>query len=351
MSAYKKYFQQTLLENPYLPGPNDGSSMDAGINDFADDGTDPHAYDVEGISQHKDAIVQRFMNQIQGFANKLAPEAVKSSTFGQIKDTVGKVFKEIDKVNTYAGAKLDQLNNDAPAVIAMTIATDPSKNAAFQKLHKELTEFTTSIEEVEGKFATLKAKIEDFIGDVGEEESAPEAGAFGESVKKKIYKKVLKESSVYNRVASIIQSKLTDDEFGHHYDVDPADVASYIIKTYGETPSNRDIQRGLNEFINGSESTSKYEAPNANENVSHIEKEMENIAKDAFEMKSNKGKAYLMQQLTSLSKQYLAMARSSEMYNSMDEYIRRLKDLAKYGSSTDDDFDSVNEYERRREGR
>lgn len=189
MSAYKKYFQQTLLENPYLPGPNDGSSMDAGIDDFADDGTDPHAYDVEGISQHKDAIVQRFMNQIQGFANKLAPEAVKSSTFGQIKDTVGKVFKEIDKVNTYAGAKLDQLNNDAPAVIAMTIATDPSKNAAFQKLHKELTEFTTSIEEVEGKFATLKAKIEDFIGDVGEEESAPEAGAFGESVKNKIKKK------------------------------------------------------------------------------------------------------------------------------------------------------------------
>lgn len=193
MSAYKKYFQQTLLENPYLPGPNDGSSMDAGINDFADDGTDPHAYDVEGISQHKDAIVQRFMNQIQGFANKLAPEAVKSSTFGQIKDTVGKVFKEIDKVNTYAGAKLDQLNNDAPAVIAMTIATDPSKNAAFQKLHKELTEFTTSIEEVEGKFATLKAKIEDFIGDVGEE-SAPQAGPVGESVKKKS-KKVLKESA------------------------------------------------------------------------------------------------------------------------------------------------------------
>lgn len=179
MSDYfKNIFRKVLLENPMLPSPDsDQNTMDQGVRDFADDGSDPHAFDVEGISQHKDAIVKRFMDQIQGFANKLAPEAVKTSTFGQIKSNVGSIFKEIDKVNTYAGAKLDQLNNDAPAVIAMTIATDPAKNAAFQKLHKELTEFTTSIEEVEGKFATLKAKITDFIGDVqapSEGESQPQ---------------------------------------------------------------------------------------------------------------------------------------------------------------------------------
>jgi hypothetical protein len=54
----------------------------------------------------------------------------------------------------------------------MTIATDPAKNSAFEKLHSELAEFTTAVEELEGKFATLKAKITDFIGDV----SAPSEG-------------------------------------------------------------------------------------------------------------------------------------------------------------------------------
>jgi hypothetical protein len=181
-SAYEKLWLKTLQENalPMLPGPGDNNDLDAAKADFMDDGTDPHAMDVEGISQHKDAIVNRFMSQIQGFANKLAPEAVKTSTFGEIKSNVGSIFKEIDKVNTYAGAKLDQLSNDAPAVIAMTIATDPAKNAAFQKLHKELTEFTTAIEDVEGKFATLKAKITDFIGDV----TAPEE-PMQESVKRR----------------------------------------------------------------------------------------------------------------------------------------------------------------------
>jgi hypothetical protein len=171
-SFWKKTFDRVLLENPMLPGPDNNIDMDKGVADFADDDTDPHAFDVEGISQHKDAIVKRFMDQIQGFANKLAPDAVKTSTFGQIKGNVGSIFKEIDKVNTYKGAKLDQLSNDAPAVIAMTIATDPAKNSAFEKLHSELAEFTTDVEELEGKFATLKAKITDFIGDV----SAPSEG-------------------------------------------------------------------------------------------------------------------------------------------------------------------------------
>jgi hypothetical protein len=167
-SAYQKLLESTLLENPMLPGPgNNSNKLDMGRQDFVDDGTSSNEYDVEGIINLKNSIVKRFMGQIQGFANKLSPETVKNSTFGEIKSNVGSIFKEIDKVSTYAGAKLDQLNNDAPAVIAMTIATDPTKNAAFQKLHKELGDFTTSIEEVEGKFATLKAKITDFIGDVG----------------------------------------------------------------------------------------------------------------------------------------------------------------------------------------
>ena len=99
-SFYDTIFEQLLLENPMLPGP-DNNTMDAdqGVQDFADDGTDPHAFDVQGIGQHKDKIVGRFMQQIQSFASKLEPQAIKSSTFGQIKDNVNSIYKEIDKVN------------------------------------------------------------------------------------------------------------------------------------------------------------------------------------------------------------------------------------------------------------
>jgi hypothetical protein len=91
-SVYQKLLESVLLENPMLPGPENGQNNMSGVEDFADDDTDPHAFDVEGISQHKDAIVKRFMDQIQGFANNLAPEAVKTSTFGQIKSNVGSIF-------------------------------------------------------------------------------------------------------------------------------------------------------------------------------------------------------------------------------------------------------------------
>jgi hypothetical protein len=141
-SFYDHVFHKVLLENPMLPGPSDNNNaMDQGVQDFS---------------------------EIQGFAANLDPAAIKTSTFGQIKDNVSKIFDDIDQVNNFAGAKLDQLTNDAPAIIAMSIATDPSKKAAFENLHSELSEFTASIEEVEGKFATLKAKISKFVGDVGQ---------------------------------------------------------------------------------------------------------------------------------------------------------------------------------------
>ncbi len=166
-SFYATLIEKVLLENPYLPGPTDGDTMQKGVEDFADDETDPNEFNVQGISQHKDKIVKRFMDKIQGFAANLEPDSIKTSTFGQIKDSVGEIFDSIDQVNNFAGAKLDQLTNEAPAIIAISIAGDPSKKAAFEALHKDLGEFSSSIEEIEGRFATLKAKITKFVGDVG----------------------------------------------------------------------------------------------------------------------------------------------------------------------------------------
>lgn len=170
MTFYEKYFAGILLENPSLPSTDNNTQLglDAaeGKQSFMDSDSDPNSYDVEGIANHKNSIISRFMSKIQGFSNKLAPEAIKTSTFGSIKDNVSNIFKEIDKVNTYSTAKVDQLSNEAPAIIAVTISGDPAKKAAFEKLHKELSDFISSIEEVEGKFATLKAKIEDFGGDI-----------------------------------------------------------------------------------------------------------------------------------------------------------------------------------------
>ena len=182
-SKYQKFFESVLLENPSLPGVGDqGSSAPNGVDEFADDGTDVTQFNVDGIKHHKDAIIQAFMKKIKVFTDKLSPELIKTSTFGALKNSVSVIAKEIDKIQVYSKASIDQVTNEAPAIIAMEIITDPAKKAAFEKLHKELQVFIDDIDELEGKFASLKAKIDDFVGDPsisGPDGAAP--GSAGQS--------------------------------------------------------------------------------------------------------------------------------------------------------------------------
>ena len=50
--------------------------------------------------------------------------------------------------------------------MAAFIATDPTKQAAFEELHSNLEELQTAMEEVDGKLAALKGKIDDFVQDI-----------------------------------------------------------------------------------------------------------------------------------------------------------------------------------------
>lgn len=178
-SKWHKYFESILLENPSLPAVGDTGSSADGVSEFADDGTDVTQFNVDGIKHHKDAIIQAFMKKIQTFTDRLSPELIKTSTFGTLKNSVSVIAKEIDKIQVYSKSNIDQITNEAPAIIAMEIASDPAKKAAFEKLHKELQTFISDIEEIESKFASLKAKIDDFVGDSsisGNGEGVPENG-------------------------------------------------------------------------------------------------------------------------------------------------------------------------------
>ncbi len=194
MLPYPKFFQHLLLENPMLPGPNDGNELQAGMDSFLDDGTDPDAYDVESMNKHKEAIVGRFTDEILGFSERLSPDQIKNSTFGEITDTVDAVFRKLKEVEVYSKAKPDQFGINAPSVIAQSIIRDPSKKAAFDELHAELKEFSSSVSELEGKFSSLKSKIVSFVGDVteniGQETSQPSGPSpVSESVKRKLKSK------------------------------------------------------------------------------------------------------------------------------------------------------------------
>lgn len=167
-SKYHKFFESILLENPALPGVGDTTSAADGVSEFADDGTDTTAFNVDGIKHHKDAIIAAFMKKVKQFTDRLAPELIKTSTFGSLKNSVSVIAKEIDKIQVYSKASIDTVTNEAPAIIAMEIASDPAKKSAFEKLHKELQAFISEIDEIEGKFASLKAKIDDFVGDASQ---------------------------------------------------------------------------------------------------------------------------------------------------------------------------------------
>jgi len=160
-NSFNKLWESVLLENPYLPGP-DGKGTEQGVSDFADPDTDPNDFYIKGINDNKSKIVSGFMRKIQSFAENLDTESLNQMTFGQIKKTVTEIHNEIEKVNTFAKAKIDQLNNDPAAIIAMTIATDAVKKSAFDTLFKTISNFNSQIEDLEGEFSTLKSKVDNF---------------------------------------------------------------------------------------------------------------------------------------------------------------------------------------------
>jgi hypothetical protein len=185
---YRDYFKSVLLEfNAPASSP---STTPAGtpkrserpryddpsgsMNSFLDDDTNPDDFLRDGIRQTFDAVQGHFNERMTEFANTLAPEAIKSMPLGELRQVVGDVYKFVNKVEVYTGAKIDQISQDPHAIMAAFLASDPTRMDAFMELHKNLDEFQGAIQELESKLASLKGQIDDFVSDV-EEIDADEA--------------------------------------------------------------------------------------------------------------------------------------------------------------------------------
>lgn len=165
---YPNFFNKLLLEQD-LPEDNSSRVYDTPPSDlggFLDTDTDPDKLLTQGMQDTFNAIQQRFSSQMTNFANTLSPEAVESMPLGELRKKVGEVFKFVNKIQIYSKGKIEQISEDPYAVMAAFLASEPTKISAFADLHKNLDEFQTAIQDIEGQLSSLKGQIDDFVSDV-----------------------------------------------------------------------------------------------------------------------------------------------------------------------------------------
>lgn len=167
---YKKLFESVLLEQDLPLDQSGGRTYPDGTSDFndmLDDDTDETTFHLtKGLVASVEAVQRDFNNRMSGFAESLSPEAIKHLPLSQLKDKVAKVFKYVNGIQVFAKAKIDTLASNPSAILAAFIASDPTKQAAFEGLHKKLEEFQSTLEETEASLSTLKGNIDDFVSDV-----------------------------------------------------------------------------------------------------------------------------------------------------------------------------------------
>lgn len=133
---------------------------------FLDNDTDPDALLTQGIKDTFDQVQSHFNNKMTEFANDLSPERIGATPLNELKDKVSDVFDFVNKVQVYSKGKIDQISQDPFAIMAAFLASEPTKMAAFQELHKNLDAFKSSVTEIETQLSGLKGQIDSFVEDV-----------------------------------------------------------------------------------------------------------------------------------------------------------------------------------------
>lgn len=196
---FKDYFKSVLLEQvpggPSLQGksnttPSGVPRVDRpryedstnGIDPFLDDDTDPDQFLTDGIKQTFDAVQTHFNTKMTEFADSLSPENISTLSLGELRKSIGDVFKFVNKIQIYSKGKIEQISEDPYAIMAAFLASEPTKMAAFEDLHSNLDEFQTSIQEVESGLASLKGQIDDFVADVEQIDAEDAASSMDQSM-------------------------------------------------------------------------------------------------------------------------------------------------------------------------
>lgn len=197
MTYYDKIIRELFRENAGLPLDPSRNSMppdepigsnfedeQGAFEDTLDADTNPEEYSIDGgnLKQEISRILSSFGEKMNRFAGTLEPDRLKELPLLSLKETVSKAASFVNSIQNNAKSKPGTGQDYKPAtIVAREIAADSDKEAAFHDLHKELTDFISSVSEIEGKISSLQTKVSDFVRHLnnGKIESAQE-GSIGD---------------------------------------------------------------------------------------------------------------------------------------------------------------------------
>lgn len=173
---YKEYFQSVLLELDQSPSMGNSTTPagtpkrpryddpNGAINPFLDDETDPAEFSTDdgGLKQKIEEIRGEFEQQVARMANAFSPEKLTDMNLGELRRISDNATSALGSIQNNFKPKPGQ-EYQRSAVIANDITSNADKEAAFNELTKILTEFNSSISELEVSINNVSTKFGVFI--------------------------------------------------------------------------------------------------------------------------------------------------------------------------------------------
>ena len=173
---YKEYFQSVLLElaqSPSMGNPTTPAGTpkrpryddpSGAINPFLDDDTNAAEFssDDGGLKQKTEEIRDKFEQQVARMANAFNPKRLTEMNLGELRRISDNATATLSSIQNNFKPKPGQQYQKS-AVIANDITSNADKEAAFTELTKILTDFNSSISELEVAINNVSTKFGVFI--------------------------------------------------------------------------------------------------------------------------------------------------------------------------------------------
>ncbi len=158
-----KLFLEQMMEPPALPNARTYNVPGGSMDNMLDQDTNADDFLVQGVRKTFSEIQKHFDSKMTGFANNLSPDNIKNLTISDIKESLSEVSDFTNRIQVFSKAKIDSMKQDPYAIMAGFIASEPTKQSAFDALSKTVDEFTTALEDIETKLSTVHSKIQEFV--------------------------------------------------------------------------------------------------------------------------------------------------------------------------------------------
>lgn len=184
MKKYKdiltELFREQMMAPPALPNARTHDVPRGSMDSMLDQETDSDDFLVQGVRKTFSEVQKHFDSKMTEFGQNLSPENVKNLTISDIREALGEVSDFTNRIQVFSKAKIDTMKQDPYAIMAGFIASEPTKQSAFEALSKTVDEFSTALEEIETKLSTVHSKIEEFVKEtekIGRSSNPPQGAA------------------------------------------------------------------------------------------------------------------------------------------------------------------------------